>query len=448
MDEEYDAVILGTGLKECILSGILSVTKHKVLHMDKNEYYGGESASLNLEQFFEQFKGPGSKPDEAIFGEGRRLSDYNVDLIPKLIMADGMLVKMLVFTQVHRYIELGQVEGSYVYMDGKLAKVPASDSEALSSSLLGFMEKRRCHKFFSFTADWKADDPKSSKGVDLNTMTAAELFSKYSLSENTRDFIGHAIALYRDEDYLNQPAVEMVKRMQLYFQSILRYGKSPYIYPMYGLGELPQAFARLSAVYGGTYMLRKPFEGLETNDAGEAVGVKSEGETAKCKFVVADPSYFPDKVKQTGEIARCICFLKSSPIKNVSSAQIIVPAKQVGRSSDMYISFVSSTHNVVPQGMYLAIVNAKVETGNAEAELEPGLKALGGASNIIDKFYKVSPIYGPNEDGKKDKVFISTTYDETSHFETTCLDICDIYERITGKPLDLDVDLDKLREMS
>lgn len=363
-------------------------------------------------------------------------------------MADGMLVKMLVFTQVHRYIELGQVEGSYVLVDGKLQKVPASDSEALSSPLLGFLEKRRCHKFFSYTADWNPAEPKSHKGHDLLTMTSAELFDKYSLSENTRNFIGHAIALFRDEEYLTQPAAQLVGRMQLYFQSILRYGKSPYIYPMYGLGELPQAFARLSAVYGGTYMLRKPFEGIEKNDAGEVVGVKSEGETAKCKFVVADPSYFPEKVTQNGEIARCICFLKASPIKNIGSAQIIVPAKQVGRQSDMYISFVSSTHNVVPQGMFLAIVNAKVETGDPMAELEPGLRALGGEANILEKFFKVSPVMVPNEDGAKDKIFISSTYDETSHFETTCLDILDMYKRITGNDLDLNVDLDALREMS
>ena len=34
--------------------------------------------------------------------------------------------------------------------------------------------------------------------------------------------------------------------------SHLRYEgvRSPYIYPMYGLGELPQAFARLAAVHG------------------------------------------------------------------------------------------------------------------------------------------------------------------------------------------------------
>lgn len=30
MDETYDAIVLGTGLKECIISGLLSVDKQKV----------------------------------------------------------------------------------------------------------------------------------------------------------------------------------------------------------------------------------------------------------------------------------------------------------------------------------------------------------------------------------------------------------------------------------
>ena len=30
MDQEYDAIVLGTGLKECILSGLLSVAGKKV----------------------------------------------------------------------------------------------------------------------------------------------------------------------------------------------------------------------------------------------------------------------------------------------------------------------------------------------------------------------------------------------------------------------------------
>jgi len=41
---------MGTGLTECILSGLLSIEGKKVLHLDRNDYYGGDSASLNLTQ--------------------------------------------------------------------------------------------------------------------------------------------------------------------------------------------------------------------------------------------------------------------------------------------------------------------------------------------------------------------------------------------------------------
>jgi Rab GDP dissociation inhibitor len=82
--------------------------------------------------------------------------------------------------------------------------------------------------------------------------------------------------------------------VKLYSESLARFDTgSPYIYPLYGLGELPQGFARLSAVYGGTYMLAKPDATVVYDEAGKAVGVSSEGETAKAKFVVGDPSYFP-----------------------------------------------------------------------------------------------------------------------------------------------------------
>lgn len=39
----------GTGLTECILSGVLSVKGKKVLHIDRNDHYGADAASVNLE---------------------------------------------------------------------------------------------------------------------------------------------------------------------------------------------------------------------------------------------------------------------------------------------------------------------------------------------------------------------------------------------------------------
>lgn len=57
-----------------------------------------------------------------------------------------------------------------------------------------------------------------------------------------------------------RPALEAIKSIQLYVRSLERYGKSPYIYPMYGLGGLPEGFSRLCAIHGGTFMLQCPVE--------------------------------------------------------------------------------------------------------------------------------------------------------------------------------------------
>merc|ERR1712230_104029 len=55
---EYDVIVLGTGLTECVLSGVLSVKGKKVLHIDRNDHYGGEAASVNIETLFKKFMGP------------------------------------------------------------------------------------------------------------------------------------------------------------------------------------------------------------------------------------------------------------------------------------------------------------------------------------------------------------------------------------------------------
>ena len=45
------------------------------------------------------------------------------------------------------------------------------------------------------------------------------------------------------------------------------------------------------------------------------------------------------------------------------------------------------------------------------------------------------PLYEPLESGNQDKIFISKSYDATSHFETTTDDVRDIYRRAEGEEL-------------
>jgi len=397
--------------------------------MDRNTYYGGDSASLNLEALYEKYRKGAKAP-----GTPQESRQYNVDLIPKFIMATGILVKMLIHTDVTRYLDFRSVAGSYVYTGGKVYKVPATDAEALTSPLLGLLEKRRAKKFFVFVQDYNIADPATHQGVSPQT-PMVEVFKKFGLAADTVDFVGHALALHRDDEYLQQPAGETIMKIKLYVESLARYSKSPYIYPLFGLGELPQAFARLSAIYGGTYMLSKPIEEI-VMEGGKVVGVKSEGAVAKCKFVIGDPSYFPNKVQKKGQVVRCICIL-GAPVPNTDnsdSTQIIIPQKQVKRKSDIYISVVSSTHNVCPKGKFVAIVSTTVETANPEAELAPAFAIMGP---IQEKFLYVSDNYVPIDDGTKDRIFVSSSYDPTSHFETTCEDVMDIYRRVTGKEVDL-----------
>ncbi|WP_411023640.1 hypothetical protein, partial [Salmonella sp. s51228] len=99
------------------------------------------------------------------------------------------------------------------------------------------------------------------------------------------DFCGHAMSLFCDDSYLQRSCFETITKINLYINSIERFGVSPYLYPLYGLGELPQGFARLCAVHGGTYMLDKPIDEIITEN-GIFAGVRSGDEIARAKMVI------------------------------------------------------------------------------------------------------------------------------------------------------------------
>jgi Rab GDP dissociation inhibitor len=450
MDEEYDVIVCGTGLKECILSGLLSVSGKKVLHLDRNDYYGGECASLNITNLWQKFR-PGTEPAKTL-GANR---EWNVDLIPKFIMGSGDLVKILLKTKVSRYLEWKACDRSYVYnpQEGgffsgakSIHSVPTTAQEGLKSSLMGILEKPRFINFIQFVVNWNDDDKATQQGVDPKRHSMEQIYQKFGLQETTIDFIGHAVALETNDDYLKKACGPTIKKMKLYVESLMQIGGSPFIYPLYGLGGLPEGFSRLSAINRGTYMLHKPVDGFVYDEAGKVCGVKSGEEVAKCKMVICDPSYAdPKKSKLTKQIIRKICIL-GAPIPETKnkdgqpalSCQIIMPQKQFKppRKNDVYIMMVSWAHSIAAKDKYVAIVSTVVETQNPEAELAPAVKLLGP---VLEQFTSISEFREPVDDGTADQVFVTTSYDPSSHFEDASAEVKTMWKTITGEELDLTV---------
>jgi len=303
--------------------------------------------------------------------------------------------------------------------------------------------------------DYNPKDPKTYAAgtfrktlLDLPKMSGADFFKYWGLADTTIEFVGHALALYRDESFMDGPASDLVEKIQLYATSLMRFANmtSPYIYPLYGLGELPQAFARLAAVHGGLYMLNHEGHLHDVEvvyEGGVAVGVSAEGVTARAKMVIGDPSYFPDKVQKTGQVVRAIAIM-AHPIagsNDSGSCQIIFPQGAIKRKNDIYMFCISGGHKVAPtDGKYICFASTTVEGKTdgltaqkiAERELAAALPLIHPALEI---FYDIYDEFDPVDDGTANKLFISKTYDATSHFETAITDVLDIYRRIMGKEL-------------
>ena len=101
---------------------------------------------------------------------------------------------------------------------------------------------------------------------------------------------------------------------------------------------------------------------------------------------------------------------------------------------------VSYSHLICAQGFYVAIVSATVETEQPEQEIQPALDLLG---DILDMFVSVSTIFEPVDEAvAASGLWITSSYDATSHFESASEEILQMYEKIVGEKLDLNIEPD------
>ncbi|XP_065560812.1 rab GDP dissociation inhibitor beta-like isoform X2 [Artemia franciscana] len=402
------------------------------------------------------------------------IRDRNVDLNPKFLVVRGQLVRLCTYYfKGDRRLKFDSIEGSYVYEEGRIRKAHEYDKEDLISGIgEGIMEeflnfgermpeKQKFKLFLMYVQDWNAYDAKTWNGLNPKVATMQEVYDKFELSSEFAEFTGRALALYRDDTYLLRPAGETLKRIKVYSKSLALFGEPGTLWLIEAsLGNpwnhrddfmlhesMDLGFADLRKWYDFNRdrdnfhsLFTKPVDEIIMEN-GKAVGVRSGKETARCKQVYCDPSYVLDRVDQFNRVIRCICLLWGNNRRsedhpyiedpNRRSGRLILPGSELNRDSDIYITTMRCMDDYVDKR--IAVISTNVETANPEAEIEPALALLG---DIRERIVTVSDCYRPREDGTESQLFISQSYNATADFETTCLEVLDIFRRGTGNEFD------------
>jgi Rab GDP dissociation inhibitor len=98
------------------------------------------------------------------------------------------------------------------------------------------------------------------------------------------------------------------------------------------------------------------------------------------------------------------------------------------------VSVVGNSHQVAAKGKFVAIVATTVETAKPADEVKAGLELLG---KMITRFDNIVDTYAPVDDGRRSRVFVSSSYDASSHFESTTAEVLAMYKAIMGHDLDM-----------
>ena len=309
-DEEFDVVVQGTGMEECMAAAALGRSGFTVLHLDDNAMYGGDWAGMTFAQFTAAVEASGgdvvSPPHAAVTREAlAKKRGWNIDVSPRGVAAGGFLVDTLVASNTARYLEFKNVDRSLFYRDGAFCDIPSGRSDIFKTKHLAPMEKRRLMQLIQYCGgadddEAAGDDSPSPTGAassqaktgpsavpaEWRERPAAEFLKTHlKFSERLASLVLHAI-IGLDGGAADDAvtAVEAVARLTTIAASVGKYGPTHLIYPNYGVGDLSQAFVRVCAIYKGVYILRRGVRTVATDEAGAVASVTdSAGQTFRCK---------------------------------------------------------------------------------------------------------------------------------------------------------------------
>ncbi|PGH08665.1 hypothetical protein AJ79_05947 [Helicocarpus griseus UAMH5409] len=376
-DVDWDVLISGTGLPQSILALALSRSGKKVLHVDKNDYYGGPEAAFSLreaEDWVAKIKeAPGFTPFESASisttasteEDGGKLSSsraYTLSLSPQLIYSRSRLIPSLVSSRIYKQLEFQAVGSWWVYKDSESAgsaslnRVPGSREDIFADENMSNKSKRSLIKFLRHLAQPSEDDGAGEGDNTLEAPFSQYLESNFQVPAELHDpLISLSLSPRSPGETSSAYVVPRIKR-HLGSIGVFGAGFGALLAKWGGGAEISQVGCRACAVGGGVYVLNRGIKHVEVpalqNGDDKLLPVQlSDGETVRSKFVVGSPWDLPT-VPQTSspgytKVARSIMIV-SSPLDT-----LFPPTSEGGPVPAGAVVFVPGTAGRAP--VYLVI---------------------------------------------------------------------------------------------
>jgi RAB protein geranylgeranyltransferase component A len=289
------------------------------LHLDRNDYYGGNEAALSLseaEEWAKRHAGSEARTGDATIshatvdsptnadGEGVKLSQpraYSLALAPHIIHAQSTLLAALVSSRLHNQLDF-QAVGSWFILEKaaealdanvKISRVPSSREDIFRDSSFDLRAKRSLVKFLRFVQTY--EEQSEVWNSDAETPFTDFLQRKFGLPPSSHAAL-LALTLGSGPSAQVSTATALPK-ISRHLRSIGVFGPGfGAVLPKWGgLAEIAQVACRAGAVGGGVYVLKKGIKSCSPIAGGSTELVLSEGEKISTSWLVGCPDDIPAK---------------------------------------------------------------------------------------------------------------------------------------------------------
>lgn len=205
---------------------------------------------------------PDSESDSANHSS---IGSVHIDLTPRPVMAAGPLMDLLVRTNVGHYVDFRPIDGLYQHFPHPIGtqRTPATRSAVFTHKLVSPIEKRLLTRFLKGILAEKESETRNVSTDNMsnslhssNEDSFSTLMANARLTDRLQEFLHHSVLFSATGQHITES--EGRHRIHRFHDGMMRFGtRSPFLYPNYGGGEIPQAFCRLCAVHGGVQVLRR-----------------------------------------------------------------------------------------------------------------------------------------------------------------------------------------------